>query len=807
MKQKYFYSFLLFCLSVIAFSQTLDQSNAPSDNGGGSFTVSSTQNVGQSFVAGMTGDMTQVNLRVGNWGSVFSAGDFQLRIFDGNGYGGTVLNTTSFTITNPPVTNGYEELSVVLSSSVAIVSGNSYTIDFRGITGSVSTHGTGANYANGGLYFSDGNTILYDSYDLWFKTFLTVPTPATHLNFDGVNDYVNLGTSISTALNGATALTFEAWINPSVLNGWNNIITDYDGAYHKVLLRVRNNNNIQFVLNGTFLNSPFSVPLNTWTHIAAVYDGANMYVYANGTLIASQAASVSLPTTSNQFNIGNRISGSELFTGNIDEVRVWTTARTVEQINGSMNCELQGTESGLVAYYQFNQGIDQADNTSVTTLTDATSNGYDGTLTNFALTGSTSNWLAGSAVTTGSTVPVAPTVSTPVVYNQGATATALTATSGETGLLWYTTATGGTSSTTAPTPDTSVAGSTSYWVSSTNANGCESERAEIVVTVNAAATHLNFDGANDIVNLGTSLTTYFTGKTATTVEAWVRPETNSGLGVIAGNYDYPTSGLGLQMLLRRDNNGYSFWINGGTGYSSVVASNAVVLNTWQHVAGVWDGATMKIYVDGVLINSAAKTGAMPSITSTFVIGGNAQTVPEMFKGDIDEVRIWDIALADSDILATKDCELENGQNNIIAYYKFNQGFENADNSGVTSLTDSSGNNYNGTLNNFALTGSTSNWKIGSQVTTGNVCPLVLSSTAFNTNKFLMYPNPTKGIFTVRTEENVTIEVYDIVGKVVKKQKIVSGEANVDITALNSGIYIVKTIDSENNFEIFKLIKE
>ena len=194
-------------------------------------------------------------------------------------------------------------------------------------------------------------------------------------------------------------------------------------------------------------------------------------------------------------------------------------------------------------------------------------------MTNFALTGSTSNWLAGSAVTTGSTVPVAPTVATPVVYNQNATATALTATTGGTGLLWYTSETGGTGSTTAPTPDTSVAGSTSYWVSSTNANGCESERVEIVVTVNAAATHLNFDGANDIVNLGTSLTTYFTGKTATTVEAWVRPETNSGLGVIAGNYDYPTSGLGLQMLLRRDNNGYSFWINGGTGYSSVAASN------------------------------------------------------------------------------------------------------------------------------------------------------------------------------------------------------------------------------------------
>lgn len=89
-----------------------------------------------------------------------------------------------------------------------------------------------------------------------------------------------------------------------------------------------------------------------------------------------------------------------------------------------MNCELQGSESGLVAYYQFNQGVDQADNTSITTLTDATSNGNDGTLTNFTLTGTTSNWLAGSVVETGSVVPTAPIVTTPVTYNQNDTASA-----------------------------------------------------------------------------------------------------------------------------------------------------------------------------------------------------------------------------------------------------------------------------------------------------------------------------------------------------------------------------------------------
>ena len=76
--------------------------------------------------------------------------------------------------------------------------------------------------------------------------------------------------------------------------------------------------------------------------------------------------------------------------------------------------------------------------------------------------------------------PAAPTVTSPVTYCQNATATALTATG--TNLLWYTVATGGTGSNTAPTPSTTTAGSTTYYVSQTQ-NGCESARSSIVVTV------------------------------------------------------------------------------------------------------------------------------------------------------------------------------------------------------------------------------------------------------------------------------------------------------------------------------------
>ncbi len=89
-----------------------------------------------------------------------------------------------------------------------------------------------------------------------------------------------------------------------------------------------------------------------------------------------------------------------------------------------------------------------------------------------------------SAITvniTASTTPP-PTITTPVVYCQGATATQLTATG--TSLVWYASATGGVGSTTAPTPTTATVGSTIYYVTQ-NPGNCESPRAGITVTVNA----------------------------------------------------------------------------------------------------------------------------------------------------------------------------------------------------------------------------------------------------------------------------------------------------------------------------------
>jgi Ig-like domain CHU_C associated len=111
-----------------------------------------------------------------------------------------------------------------------------------------------------------------------------------------------------------------------------------------------------------------------------------------------------------------------------------------------------------------------------------------------------------AAILTVNATATAPTVVSPVNYCQGATAAALTATG--TGLKWYTVATGGTVLPGAPTPSTAASGNTVYYVSQTNAAGCEGPRAAITVSVTATPPFPN------IVNTSIG---YCQGATATAI--------------------------------------------------------------------------------------------------------------------------------------------------------------------------------------------------------------------------------------------------------------------------------------------------
>jgi len=70
----------------------------------------------------------------------------------------------------------------------------------------------------------------------------------------------------------------------------------------------------------------------------------------------------------------------------------------------------------------------------------------------------------------------------------------------------------------------------------------------------------------------------------------------------------------MQYLLRRDNGNFNFFVSNGV-FVNVLSVATVTLNTWTHVAGTWDGAVLRIYVNGVASGTAAATGNFPSETN------------------------------------------------------------------------------------------------------------------------------------------------------------------------------------------------
>lgn len=712
------------------------------------------------------------------------------------------LNVQSYVAITAPVVSTQVNYFVGQSASPLVATGNNI-LWYTGSTGGTGTTTAPtpntASVGSTSYWVSNTNTNGCESERI--EVVVTVSLPATHLNFDGSNDAITV-TGVNFPL-GNTSRTIEAWIKTTQNNGGGAIMTYGNLTTNNRFALYQTGGKLNFVAENNDYNTNATINDGNWHHIAATHDGTSLKVYLDGVQVGTSQAKT-FNTTGNQFSIGYRGVASEYFNGSIDEVRVWNVARTAEQINRSKNCELQGNETGLVAYYKFNQGIDQADNTAITTLNATT--GSNGTLSNFSLTGTTSNWLAGSPVITGSVIPSNATATSPVTYNLGDTASALSATTGTngTGLMWYTSATGGTGSTTAPTPSTTTAGSTSYWVASTNANGCESGRIEIIVTVNANATHLNFDGVNDNVAIpATSINNLSQG----TIEVWVYPTAsildNQTICAKQSNFENTYAFLSI---------GGASAANGKVNYqstngSSIQSTSTIIPNQWTHIAVAFTSTQAKIYINGVLDNTVSGSFSLPndtSVTATTIgaiLGdGNGQ----YFTGSIDEFRVWNVALTATDITATMNCEAQM-QPELVTYYKFNQGFDNADNAPVLTLNDELGNS-NGTLSNFTLTGATSNWRSGSTITTGNACVTLGNSDFENVTSITIYPNPSTRIFNIVSQQNISVEIYDLLGKLVYSQSLTNGTNSIDISNFNTGVYLLKVTDDNGKSESHKLIK-
>ena len=136
-----------------------------------------------------------------------------------------------------------------------------------------------------------------------------------------------------------------------------------------------------------------------------------------------------------------------------------------------------------------------------------------------------------------------------------------------------------------------------------------------------------------------------------TLEAWVYP-TRVGVNstLVSKEPSASLTNFGYGLRLRSDN---TFWFAiGADGNSTFAASPAVAaVNTWFHLVGTYDGATIRLYVNGALAGSTASAHTLNS-TAPLTIGGQPDgATAEYFQGRIDEITLYDRALSASDVTA------------------------------------------------------------------------------------------------------------------------------------------------------------
>ena len=213
------------------------------------------------------------------------------------------------------------------------------------------------------------------------------PTPpftnAKSVNFDGVDDYVDCGVTLSgLGITGGVGLTstytLSCWVKFDSLPGSLGVFFGATNVLNQGLaLTIRSNSRIYAYFNGTSFFSN-SVSLDTWYHVVFTDNGTNRNLYINGALDTAQSPQSSLTNLYLLRNVGmgSDNSGTFDFNGNVDEACIYTTALTPAEILDMYNSGQPKAITGAVGWWRMGDGD------TFPTLIDHGSGGNNGTMTN-----------------------------------------------------------------------------------------------------------------------------------------------------------------------------------------------------------------------------------------------------------------------------------------------------------------------------------------------------------------------------------------------------------------------------------------
>lgn len=553
------------------------------------------------------------------------------------------------------------------------------------------------------------------------------------LDFSGSNNSVIIPNSSALDLEGT--ITIEMKIKSSDWSTRQYLLDKLYNGEGRLNIEAGGNPNF-FYGNGSSYSSGAAyqnIPENEWTHIAIVRDSSKSSVswYINGVFAKKYTSTYFGTKTTNDIIIGTS------FDGELDEIRIWNTARTSNDILVNKDKILFGNESGLVAYYNMNNGHGAI-------MEDLTANNLDGMLINMD---STTVWKQNTIITESPRVLVQAIISNnPVELGADTTILGnivLDATNQYSSYLW-------SNASTQQTLNVTQTGT--YWVSVVDASGCfDTDTINITINlqnlnppivdndtiIGSGSTVLKSSSSTNVctwydqaVN-GTLLSkskNYTTPILNTTTNYYVSTANMESSLDFSGSNDYvriPNSAsldmdgtLTIEMKIKSSTwatrqypfdkfyNGEgrfsveaggnpNFFYGNGTNYSSGAAYQNIPTNQWAHIAVVRDNSksTLSWYIDGVFIRKYNTTYTGTITANDLIIGGT-------FNGELDEIRIWNTARTASELLVNKDRILNGNESGLVAYYNMNNGH------GLV-LEDLTANNLDGILVNMD---STQVWK-------------------------------------------------------------------------------------------------
>lgn len=530
----------------------------------------------------------------------------------------------------------------------------------------------------------------------------------------------------SPFLHGAN-WTIECYVKVSTTNstGWliNNSGPNGTG---QISYRLALTNNVPVLSFDTVGGARYSVtgpsiPTNRWVYLAGVWNAArnSLDLYVDGVFVQDQriyegALSGYLYASYTNVTLGASADGSFVNTLMMDEIRIWTVARTADEIEAYRTRLVPQTNAGLKAYFRFDDGGATAEDFAAkaknTQLGASSTNFYYGDM-GYALSGGfcfvTNDYAGvrgvdwrGADDSDGDGLPDAWEMINhldPFSTNGVNGAEADPDTDGLKNSYEYWS-------------------DTNPWQEDTDANGVldRSEDRDGDTVVNGIEQQLlsrpdlidtDDDGLTDneernqstnpadpvdpvigrAIRLGGSASDYLDVPSSSaqrllqwTLEAWVNPDSaaggagalirravqNLGGGVYAENY---TMGLrangsgGLQLYA-----GYTL-LNGTSYY--VAGGGAVTNGVWTHVAAAYDSATatLNLFMNGVLIATSNALNNAPPINGR---GGDTfMRIGEDIAGRLDDVRIWSVARTTNQISANMHTVIDGATAGLVNYFR------------------------------------------------------------------------------------------------------------------------------------------